>query len=180
MTSRFKRLNSEVLFTQETLVEVSCADIQYLKDKAGKNERERIRLCTHQDENDKLHEMLIVHKKGAYVRPHKHVNKSEAVHIIEGKVDVIIFDENGNIINVIKIADYRSGNTFYYRMSESLYHTLLIHSEVLVFHEITNGPFNRKDTVFASWAPPETDFSSILVFLKRIKNRSEQFLNIKD
>jgi len=177
LTKRFKRLNSEVLFTQETLVEVSCADTQYLKDKAEKNERERIRLCTHQDENDKLHEMLIVHKRGAYVKPHKHLNKSETVHIIEGKVDVIVFDESGNIVNVINMADYRSGNIFYYRMSVPLYHTLLIHSEFLVFHEITNGPFNRKDTVFASWAPDENDLSSIIDFLNKIKHISEQFHN---
>lgn len=175
MTSRFKRLNSEVLFAQETLVEVSCADIQYLKDKAEKNERKRIRLCTHQNENDTLHEMLIVHKKGAYVRPHKHVNKSEAVHIIEGRVDVIIFNEMGNIVNVIKMSDYTSGNIFYYRMSEPLYHTLLIHSEILVFHEITNGPFSRNDSVFAPWSPDETDISSIPDFLKRIKRTFEQF-----
>jgi cupin fold WbuC family metalloprotein len=171
----FRRLNSEVLFTQKSFTELSQTDIQLLKDNAEENHRKRIRICTHRDEDDKLHEMIIVHKKGAYVRPHKHLNKSEAVHIIEGNVDVVIFDENGNITNVIKMGDYRSGSVFYCRMSEPLYHTLLIHSETLVFHEITCGPFNRGDTVFASWSPDETDISSTSNFLKRITELAEIF-----
>ncbi|TRZ54080.1 cupin fold metalloprotein, WbuC family [bacterium] len=177
---RFKRLNAEVLFTQESLTEVSSADIQSLKDHAGKNERKRIRLCAHQVENDKLHEMLIVHQKGAYVRPHKHLNKSEAVHIIEGKADVIIFNDAGNIVNVIEMADYQSGNIFYYRMSEPLYHTLLIHSDILVFHEITNGPFNRKDVVFAPWSPDDNDSTSLSSFMKKIEHMSEPFRDKKE
>lgn len=36
--------------------------------------------------------MLIVMAKGSYIRPHKHKNKSESFHIIEGLLDVIVFD----------------------------------------------------------------------------------------
>lgn len=173
---RFRRLNSEVLYTQKSLTVLSQVDVQLLKDNSNENSRKRIRICTHADENDKLHEMIIVHKKSTYVRPHKHLNKSEAVHIIEGNADVIAFDENGNITDVIKMGDYRSGLMFYYRMSEPLYHTLLIHSKTLVFHEITSGPFNRSDTEFASWSPDEADIGSVLDFLKKIKKLSKIFL----
>ena len=74
--------------------------------------RSRIRLCAHPDVNDTLHEMLIVHEKGTYVRPHKHLNKTESVHIIEGSVDVVIFDDDGNITDVIQMGDYKSGRNF--------------------------------------------------------------------
>jgi hypothetical protein len=40
-------------------------------------------------------------------------------------------------------------------MSSPHYHTLLIRSDILVVHEITNGPFVVGATVFAPFAPEE-------------------------
>ena len=59
------------------------------------------------------------------------------------------------------MGELRSGKPFYYRVAESLYHTLLIRSEAAVFHEITNGPFRPGDTEFAPWAPAESDAEGI-------------------
>ncbi len=154
---RLCKLNDEVLVAQEAIVRVSGPDIASLKQQALTNPRQRIRICTHPDPNDRLHEMLIVHTRGIYVRPHKHLNKSEAVHIIEGEVDVVFLNEAGAVSDVVRMGDYRSGREFYYRVGSPLYHTLLILSEFLVFHEITNGPFRREETIFAPWAPEESD-----------------------
>jgi len=112
--------------------------------------------------------MLIVHAKNTYVRPHKHLNKSESFHIIEGSADVIIFNEEGSIIEVIEMGDFKSGKQFYYRLSEPYYHTLLIHCDFLVFHETTSGPFNRSDTVFASWSPSEEDTNGVNIFMESL------------
>lgn len=161
--------NEEVLFANEIIVKVDVQDIELLKEKAKHNQRKRIRLCTHKDVEDKLHEMLIVHTKETYVRPHKHLNKSESFHIIEGLVDVVIFDENGNVTEVIQMGDYASGRRFYYRISDAYYHTLLIRSDVLVFHETTNGPFRRSETVFAPWAPEEKDSLAKEKFIKQLE-----------
>jgi cupin fold WbuC family metalloprotein len=99
--------------------------------------------------------MLIVHGRDCYVRPHKHLAKSEAFHVIQGVVDIVLLDEAGKVVEVIKMGDYASGRKFYYRLADPLYHTLLIRSDWLIFHEITNGPFKREDTIFAPWAPEE-------------------------
>ena len=45
---------------------------------------------------------------------------------------------------------------------------LIINSEVLVFHEITNGPFNPDDTVWASWAPDENDVQEVSRYMELI------------
>jgi len=50
-------------------------------------------------------------------------------------------------------------------MEEPVFHTLIIRSDVLVFHETTNGPFDRKDTVFAPWAPEDDDVDSVSIFM---------------
>ena len=165
---RLRKLNDEVLVADEPIVRVSGADMAALKQQALTNPRQRIRICTHPDTGDRLHEMLIVHTRGTYVRPHKHLNKSESVHIIEGEVDVVFLDEAGAVSDVVRLGDYRSGREFYYRVGSPLYHTLLISSEFLVFHEITNGPFRREETVFAPWAPEESDPVACSEFQARV------------
>src|SRR5687768_8037033 len=89
--------NDEVLIAATPIVTVSPADIEALKALALQNPRKRIRICTHKDTADPLHEMLIVHTRDTYVRPHKHLNKSESFHVIEGTVDVVIFNESGDV-----------------------------------------------------------------------------------
>ncbi len=163
-----KEFNKEVLYTNEDLVKVSRADIAVLKQKVLANDRKRIRLCSHKDVNDPLHEMLIIHAKGAYVRPHKHLNKSESLHVIEGSVDVVLLDEQGQMTEVISMGEYSSGRKFYYRMATACYHTLIIRSDFLVFHEITKGPFQRSDTVFGPWAPQENNPEACRTYMKKL------------
>lgn len=163
-----KEFNPEVLYTDEPITKVHREDIEYLKKRSQQNPRKRIRLCAHSSVDDKLHEMLIIHTRDTYVRPHKHFNKSESFHIIEGACDVIVFDERGEIAERIQMGTFDSGKRFYYRLPEPYYHTLLIHTEFLVFHETTSGPFERSDTAFAPWSPPEEDSLNIHRFLENL------------
>jgi len=166
-----KEFNREVLYTDEDLVEVSRADIAVLKKKAMANDRKRIRLCSHRDVCDPLHEMLIVNTKGAYVRPHKHLNKSESFHMLEGCADVVLLDEQGHVTEVIPLGEYSSGRNFYYRIETSHYHTLIIHSDYLVFHETIKGPFQIADTVFPSWAPEESSVEACRAYMQDMAKR---------
>ena len=165
---RFSEHNPEVLYAIDPIVQVDRADIEAMVARAEQNPRRRIRLCTHRDTRDPLHEMLIVHTRDTYVRPHKHVVKSEAFHIISGAVDVVLFDDVGKILAFVPMGDYASGRKFYYRLADSLYHTLLIHSDRIIFHEVTNGPFNRGDTLFAPWSPEIDDVDAAREFMKKL------------
>jgi cupin fold WbuC family metalloprotein len=151
---RTRRESDEVLYPDEPIVVVGPADIEELKAEANESRR-RIRLCTHRDVADRVHEMLIVHERGTYVRPHKHLGKSESFHVIEGLCCVVLFDDAGQVLRVVKLGDHASGRPFYYRISDPNFHTLLIESEMLVFHETTAGPFKPAETVFAHWAPED-------------------------
>jgi len=132
-------------------------------------------LCTHRNTEDLLHEMFIVHTRDAYIRPHKHLGKPESFHIIEGTVDVFVFEEDGRVREVIKMGEYLSGRPFYYRINDPLYHTLIIRSDVLVFHETTSGPFNRADAIFAPWAPEESNPVGYEVFMGKLLQAAEKF-----
>jgi cupin fold WbuC family metalloprotein len=165
---RFREHTAEVLYAEDPIVQVDRADIEFLVARARGNPRKRVRLCAHRSVSDRLHEMLIVHGRDCYVRPHKHTAKSESFHIIDGVVDVVLFDEAANIIEVVPMGDYSTGRKFFYRLADPYYHTLLIRSDHVVFHEITNGPFDRADTMFAPWAPVETDAAAIGTFLEEL------------
>jgi len=165
---RTKTESAEVLYADNRIVTVDSAAVADLKRAAANNERRRIRLCTHRGVDDRLHEMVIVHAFDTYVRPHKHVGKSESFHVIEGDVDVVIFEEDGAVADVIGMGPFQSGRPFFYRIADPLFHTLLIRSPVLVFHETTSGPFKRDETIFAPWAPEETNRDAVTRFLARL------------
>ncbi len=159
---------SEVVHAESNCVQLNKDYVSFLKDCSLKNARGRMRLCAHQSVEDLLHEMIIVHERQAYVRPHRHLGKSESVHIIEGEVDVVLFDEKGDLIRVVEMGEFASDKTFYYRSSGHEFHTLIIRSDVLVFHEVTNGPFCREDTEFAQWSPTEEDPEGQRLFLEQL------------
>jgi cupin fold WbuC family metalloprotein len=152
-----RRINDEVYVADEPVVQVARDGIEMLKRLAGRTARRRVRLCAHRGTDDVLHEMLIVLQRGTYVRPHRHRNKSESFHVVEGMLTVVLFTDVGEIREVIRMGDYTSGRQFYYRLAEPAYHTVLLEAEQAVIHETTNGPFNRLETEFASWSPAEED-----------------------
>jgi len=168
---RTKTESAEVLYADDRIVTVDSAGIADLKRAAENNERRRIRLCTHRRVDDRLHEMVIVHALDTYVRPHKHLGKSESFHVIEGDVDVVLFDDDGGVSDFIPMGAFASGRPFFYRIAAPRYHTLLIRSDVLVFHETTGGPFRRDDTVFAPWAPEDGDAAAVSRFLADLEVR---------
>jgi len=165
---RLKKINEEVLFNQEDIVCIDYNDIKYLKEKSVNNLSKKLRICAHTNVDDPLHEMIIAHSKGNYIRPHKHLFKSESFHIVEGYMDVIIFDDYGNVNRIIKMGEYSSNYSFFYRISFGFYHTIIPISEIVVFHEITNGPFQKDDNVWAEWSPKEREYNRINLYIDSI------------
>lgn len=166
-----KEINPEVFVCDVPLVTVDDKTISFLIHRANTAPRFRVRLCAHQKNEDVLHEMIIVMTEKTYIRPHKHHNKSESMHIIDGVADIVRFDDIGEIKQLIPLGDYKSGHTFYYRVNDSHYHTLILRSPFLVVHETTNGPFNPTLTQFAPWAPEEND-QARFDFMNQLKNLS--------
>ena len=71
----------------------------------------------------------------------------------------------GKIIKFIKL-NSKKGN-FYYKIAKNTFHSQIFHTNS-VFFEITQGPFNKKNNVFANWAPEEKDIESVKKFQKQI------------
>jgi cupin fold WbuC family metalloprotein len=164
----FTEENEEVLYAKAPIAALDADDLAFVKARAAATARRRCRVCTHENIASGLHEMLIVHAGGAYVRPHMHLDKAESHHVIEGNAEAIVFEDTGAVTERIDLGPYGSGKTFYYRMPPGRFHTLMITSEWFVFHETTTGPFERDKTRFASWAPEDDDLDAVRRFIESI------------
>lgn len=160
--------NPAVFFCNEEITEILPERLSEIKQAAQKAPLRRARICLHHDNTDKVHEMIIAFCNDSYVRPHKHIDKSESFHVIEGKLLVVFFDEKGKVTRRIKMGPYGSGLTFVYRLSSSLWHMVIPLSEFVIIHESTAGPFIKEEVLFPEWAPEDSNIEGIKTLLSRI------------
>lgn len=138
---------------------ISRLEIDNEKQIVGEIEAKRSRICFHSASSDPIHEMMITFHKDTYVRPHKHISKTESYLVIDGEIEVIFFDDAGNIKKRVAMGNYASGKDFYMKSISDEWHTVLIKTDFATILEVTNGPFVANDCLFAAWAPdvPDTD-----------------------
>jgi cupin fold WbuC family metalloprotein len=145
------------------IIEVDDATIDMLIEASGTEPKRRARLNLHNSDDDLLHEMIIAFRKDSLNMPHRHVGKSESMHVIRGNVDVVIFDDEGNETRRIRLADQtlKRIHPSVFRMAAPLWHTVIPIDAVVVVHEITNGPFIAgKNMEIPPWAPQESELAA--------------------
>ncbi len=148
---------------------VNRAVIEGLKAKALALPGSGARLCLHRDQTDAVQEMIIVHRKGAYVRPHRHDGQTESFHVLEGRMLVVIFDDEGNVTDRFQMAPCGGDDCFMVRLADGCWHTMLPQTETVVFVEMTSGPFDAEThNTYAPWAPDGSAAADTERFLKTI------------
>jgi cupin fold WbuC family metalloprotein len=150
-----RNTSQDVFVALGSVIQITAEDLAPIVSRGMNSPRKRARLCAHPDPIDPLHEMLICLVRGTYVRPHRHARKSESFHLIDGELEVVLFDDAGGVRQVVRLGSYHSGKAFYYRLAEPLFHTVVVRTPFVLFHETTNGPFDRTDSEFAPWAPAD-------------------------
>ena len=83
-------------FSKKTPVRVGAELIRELKQIAEQTKK-NVRLCLHLNPDAPFHEMIILEHAEKYYRPHKHLEKGESYHIIEGSLAIFTFSEDGKI-----------------------------------------------------------------------------------
>ena len=162
--------NDEVLYCREKYASATMDLVRHLKSLALRNERQRVRICMHDNKNSDLHEMLILHTKNCYVRPHAHLCNDESITVFEGEADLIIFDNYGNIESSVKLTKYEGSGCFYYKIKKNVFHMLIIKSEFLVFKEVAEGPFSKSKLKYATWSPDEIS-DDYLTYITKINSQ---------
>ncbi len=168
---KLRNKDASVFVMESAISYISDRELAILRDAATNAPRRRARINLHPDDADPLHEMIIAVGRGSYIRPHRHPGKSESFHLIEGTVDVVVFDDAGAITQVISLEARRGEAPFYYRMSRPFFHTIIIRSDLLIMHEVTNGPFRSGAAVYAPFAPEEDDLAAVAAYMSELTKR---------
>lgn len=116
-----------------------------------------LRVCLHQSRNDRFHEMIILHHRGIYRRPHKET-RQESCHVLCGKMTLFLFSADGRV-SQRTILDNK--HTFVYRIGREQWHTSVPLTPTVIFHEAKSGPFVGNETTFAPWAPADQKQGSV-------------------
>lgn len=118
---------------------------QLLRGSNGQNAR----LCLHQGAEDSFHQMLILEYWGKSFPAHRHPNKSEGYHLIEGQMDLVLYTNSGDVSQVIKLNERNP----IARVGPNTFHKLVVLSPYAIYHETKPGPFDRSnDKVMALWS----------------------------
>jgi cupin fold WbuC family metalloprotein len=176
-TTTFYEAAEGIYFAEEEIVKFGSKEVNFLKERVGSCSNKRNRICSHLTTKDKLHEMLICVMSESFISPAKHLSKTESLHVIEGEADIVFFNEDGSIDEVVELKKSASTGTFYYRMNTDIYHMLIVKSKFFIFHEVTSGPLDRSSTVFPDWAPNENNKEEVSIFLTNVNKAVTKLKN---
>lgn len=153
LPANFRRVNDEVFYALERAISIDESLVAQLVQQATDNPSGKARICFHADPSATVHDMLIALDRKALIQPHKHLRKEEAFQLITGALRIICYSAEGEVTGITDLAPPGNANglPFYTRMEANRYHCVIPLSDGVVFREVTNGPFEATDTLYADW-----------------------------
>ena len=84
---KLKKKNEKVYYAKNRFYQFSINDIYELKRISSKTEK-LIRICLHKNDNQKIQEMIIMHKQPQSVGPLKQKKETISYHVLNGELDI--------------------------------------------------------------------------------------------
>ncbi|MGH8217289.1 MAG: WbuC family cupin fold metalloprotein [Steroidobacteraceae bacterium] len=138
-----------------------------LAKRAAASPRRRAHLNVHADAVDLVQRFFVAVDRDSYIRPHRHLAKSELAIVVRGAFDVITFDERGSITGRETVGAGTPLRGF--EMPRATWHTLIAREDGSTFLEIKEGPYDPATaSQFAPWSPEEGAPQSE-AFLRRLR-----------
>ena len=162
---------SYAFFCKTKPVRVDQELIESLKTVFNEVDPRNVRLCLHEDSNANFHDMIILERKSRYYMPHRHNDKGESFHIMEGRMGVFTFSDNGSIIDscILSYDDIRV-----YKVKPNAFHAVLPITNYVIYHETKPGPFlGEMDSIYPDWAPKVNNQNEINTYINTLKKEIE-------
>ncbi|MFC4307836.1 WbuC family cupin fold metalloprotein [Steroidobacter flavus] len=122
--------------------------------KAAASPRRRTHHNLHSSPSDPVQRFVVVAHSDTYIRPHRHMTKSELCTIVRGRFECVVFDADGTIIERNVMGEGTSNVAF--ELPSQTWHTLLALTDGAAFVEVKEGPYDPATAAeFARWAPEE-------------------------
>ena len=137
---------SAFFFKNQDIIKINRQSLDKIKEEAARAPLRRSRYCLHHNTTDTVQEMVIAFCRDSVVPVHRHKNKSESFHIIEGRVELIFFTDQAEIIDRFEMGPIDSGLPFVYRLASEKWHMVRPLTEMVVIHETISGPFIKEES----------------------------------
>ncbi len=129
------------------------------------NPRKRQHRNIHESNNDHCQRLFNAIEPDSYIPPHRHASdpKNELLIAIRGLMALVIFDQQGNVIQVIHFGSDRHGKKLPIgaELPANKWHTVIALETGCILLEVKEGPFDPSQPKdFAPWAPREHEQSS--------------------
>ena len=123
---------------------------------AHESPRKRSHFNLHKELDEPVQRLCIALIKGTYVHPHHHPksNKWELILALKGAVGLVIFNEEGVILEKNTLSQGES--LIGVELGPNIWHTVFPITDNAIILEVKEGPFTpTQDSDFAPWAPVE-------------------------
>ena len=161
---------------KNTVPPLSTSDRASNLKKAGCSARGRAHHILHETgayRNEVFNFMLLT----SYMQPHLHPSeeKIEYIHLVEGRLATLFFDNDGNITNVVDLCSNKETLVI---VPAFCWHTYVILSEPTITFETMNGVYDPNTWKSAAkWAPTENSHQAE-VYLSSLKRRLSSFIDL--
>ncbi len=146
---------SPAVFSGQPLPLVDGRSLVAAKEAAARAERGRARICLHQDPGDPVQDMVIVHTARSFDRPHRHLDKSISILVLEGALLIPLFNDEGQVVERIELSEMGGDKPFLTRLSGVEWYSCIPLTDPVVIFESMEGPFEKDGDFYPQWAPPE-------------------------
>ncbi|MCK6488381.1 MAG: WbuC family cupin fold metalloprotein [Planctomycetes bacterium] len=168
MAERFIETSPDVLYHAGGERGITADDLRLLAARARASARWRCRICLHAGPQAAIHEMFIAHMDRVHVPPHAHRVHDESFTVVEGLATVVLFDDAGGIERTVALGPPGSGRQLSLVVPHGRWHGQVFESEMVIFHEVTGGPFDPAALAVAPFAPDPRDGAAVLGYRRRI------------
>lgn len=142
-----------------------------LTGQAKSNPRLRKNYNLHPSDDFCCHRLLNAVEPESYIRPHRHLDqaKDESFVIVRGKLGVLIFDDNGTVVETTVLS--AESRTVIADIPHGVFHTAVSLASGTIFFEAKAGPYRPlTEAEIAPWAP-EDGTSRAESYLSELKAR---------
>jgi len=136
---------------------------------AQQSDRLRTNLNIHESPNADVQRLFLAFEPGTYIRPHRHpqAHKWELFVVLEGELDLLLFDDSGEIVRRIKLS---SETTRVIEIPPDTWHSYVSKKSGTLALEIKQGAYlPSPEEDFLSMSPAENT-EEVATYLQWMKN----------
>lgn len=147
----------------------SAEALRDLTRRATETARRRAHLNVHDTLDAPVQRLFIALEPDTYVRPHRHSqpDKWELFVVLDGALDVLIFDAQGGVARCIPLSAVAHRAV---EIAPNTWHSLICRQAGTLAFEVKQGPYTPTDDKdFAPWAPDERS-TDAAAYLQRLRD----------